>query len=278
MRIKSCERTSREKHKPHPMRKFPHRQNATAKRKVKADKITNWPTNERPRERLMSEGPQHLTDAELLAILLRVGIGPTKHESQGLSAVALARSLLTNFGGLSGLDRADNRDLVKVSGLSSAKVCSIKAAFELGKRLKSQIAKLRSFETSSQVFSYIAPKLSTARNEGVISLFLDGQNHFLGEKLISEGTPVGSAIIIRKILEEGLRMSAASLVLAHNHPSGNPEPSEYDDQTTVDLDRGASLLGLVLIDHIIVGGDDYFSYADSGRLEQLRHSREYEQS
>lgn len=243
---------------------------------MKADRIKNWPSGERPRERLLNEGAEQLTDAELLAILLRVGIGPSKDGSQGRSAVALARLLLTDFGGLSGLDRADKNDLLSIAGLSSAKVSAIKAAFEIGKRLKSHVALLGSFETASQVVAYVAPKLSTARNEVVLSLFLDGQNHFLGEKLISEGTPIESAIATRKILEEALRTSAAALVLTHNHPSGNPEPSPQDDETTFDLDRGASLLGLVMIDHVIIGGEDHFSYADSGRLEKLRTRREYE--
>jgi DNA repair protein RadC len=242
---------------------------------MKSDRITNWPVDERPRERLLNQGSQHLSDAELLAILLRVGVGPTKQEPQGLSAVALARSLLVSFDGLSGLDRADVPELLKYSGVSSAKVCSIKAALELGKRLKSHVAKLQSLESSSHVFSYVSPRLSTARNETVISLFLDGQNHLLAEKLISEGTPTESVVVIRKILEEGLRVSATAFALVHNHPSGSPYPSAEDDKTTTDLDKAASLLSILMIDHIIVGGDDYYSYADSGRLEGLRAREAY---
>lgn len=242
---------------------------------LRSDRIKNWPSGERPRERLLTGGPEQLTDAELLAILLRVGIGPSKDDPQGRSAVAIARSLLADFGGLSGVDRADTKDLLSIVGLSSAKVSAIKAAFEIGKRLRTHVALLSSFETSSQVAAYIGPRLSTARNEVVIGLFLDGQNHLLGEKLISDGTPIQAAIVTRKILEEALRTSAAALVLAHNHPSGNPEPSPQDDETTFDLDRGASLLGLVMIDHVIIGGEDHFSYVDSGRLERLRARREY---
>jgi DNA repair protein RadC len=201
-------------------------------------------------------------------------MGPSKDGSQGRSAVALARLLLTDFGGLSGLDRTDKRELFFVQGLSVAKVSAIKASFELGKRLKSHAALLPSFESSSQVAAYLGPRLSTARNEIVVGLFLDGQNHFLDEKVISEGTPIEAAAATRKVLEEALRTSATSLVLAHNHPSGNPEPSLGDDETTHDLDKGASLLGLVMIDHVIIGGEEYFSYADSGRLQELRTQQE----
>lgn len=241
---------------------------------LRADRIKNWPSGERPRERLLNRGAEQLTDAELLAIVLRVGVGPSKADPEGRSAVAIARSLLADFGGLSGLDRAEKKDLLSIVGLSSAKVSAIKAAFELGKRLRSNVALLSSFETSSEVAAYVGPRLSTARNEIVLSLFLDGQNHFLGEKVITDGTPVEAAIFTRKILEEALRTSAVALVLVHNHPSGNPQPSLHDDKTTADLDRAASLLGLVMIDHVIIGGEDYFSYSDSGRLEMLQTQRE----
>src|SRR5215470_11813415 len=113
---------------------------------VKPDRINTWPSRERPRERLIAEGPDHLTDAELLAIILRVGRGTFKTGVRGDTAVTLARSLLADFQGLPGLDRADRRDLLKFPGVSIAKVAQIKAAFELGKRLCSLTSKPRSFE------------------------------------------------------------------------------------------------------------------------------------
>jgi DNA repair protein RadC len=237
---------------------------------VKPDRIKNWPKQERPRERLITEGAEHLTDAELLAIVLRTGRGTFKAGVPGYTAITLARSLLADFRGLPGLDRADRRDLLKVNGLSLAKVAQIKAAFELGKRAGSNAVKPRSFESASEVAAYLRPRLMGTRQEVVMALLLDGQNRLLEEKVIAEGTPTQATVYVRRVLEEALRASAAAIVLAHNHPSGNPEPSPGDDETTQDLDNGARLIGLVLIDHVIVGETGHYSYADSGRLQEFR--------
>ena len=239
---------------------------------MKPDRIKNWPSRERPRERLIAEGPERLTDAELLAIVLRVGRGTFKKGVPGETALTLARSLLADLRGLHGLDRADIRDLLKVAGLNIAKVSQIKAAFELGKRLRTNALRPRSFDSASEVAAYLQPRLAGARQETVVALFLDGQNHLRDEKVITEGTPTQATVYVRRVLEEALRASAAAIVLVHNHPSGNPDPSPGDDETTRDLDRGARLIGLVLIDHVIIGEAGHYSYADSGRLQELRES------
>ena len=239
---------------------------------MKSDRINTWPLQERPRERLIAEGPEHLTDAELLAIILRVGRGTFKTGVRGDTAVTLARSLLADFQGLPGLDHADRRDLLKFPGVSVAKVAQIKAAFELGNRLCSLTVKPRSFESASEVASYLRPQFVGIRQEVVMALLLDGQNRLIEEKIIAEGTPTQATVYIRRVLEEALRASAAAIVLVHNHPSGNPEPSPGDDETTQDLDRGARLIGLLLIDPVIIGETGHYSYADSGRLQEFRES------
>lgn len=239
---------------------------------MKQDRIKNWPSQERPRERLIAGGPERLTDAELLAIVLRVGRGTFKSGVRGETALTLARSLLADFRGLHGLDRADIRDLMKVTGLNVAKVSQIKAAFELGKRLRTNALRPRSFDSASEVAAYLQPRLAGARQEIVVALLLDGQNHLLDEKVITEGTPTQATVYVRRVLEEALRASAAAIVLVHNHPSGNPSPSPGDDETTQDVDRGAKLIGLVLLDHVIIGEAGHYSYADSGRLQELRES------
>ncbi len=236
---------------------------------MKPDRIKNWPKQERPRERLIAEGAEHLTDAELLAIVLRAGRGTFKAGVPGYTAITLARSLLADFRGLPGLDRADRRDLLKVNGLSLAKVAQIKAAFELGKRASSNAIKPRSFESASEVAAYLRPRLRGTRQEMVMALLLDGQNRLLEEKVIAEGTPTQATVYIRRVLEEALRASAAAIVLAHNHPSGIPDPSPEDDATTQDLTRGARLVGLVLLDHVIIGETGHYSYTDSGRLQEF---------
>ncbi len=237
---------------------------------MNCERINKWPCDDRPREKLVTIGAERLTDSELLAVILRVGIGSSKVGGKAQTAVSLARSLLSDFEGLSGLDRANITELLKVRGLSIAKVSQIKAAFELGKRVRSHSLHLKTFESSADVANFLAPQLENKRNELVFGLFFDGQNHLLSDKIFSEGLPVQSDVSIRKILEEALRASATALVLAHNHPSGNSEPSPDDDEVTWKLDKGATLLGLVLIDHVILGNDVHYSYADSGRLSELR--------
>ena len=236
---------------------------------MKSNRIKNWPVRERPRERLIAEGAERLTDAELLAIVLRIGRGTFKKGIPGQNATDFAKELLTEFKGLRGLDRAHTEDLLKVSGLSNAKVSQIKAAFELGKRVQSKRLTALSFESSTAVAAHFRPRFSGKRQEVVIAVFLNGQNQSLGEKEITEGTPTQATVYVRRILEEALHVSAAAIVMVHNHPSGNSEPSAGDDDTTRRLLAASRLVELVLLDHIIVGESDHYSYSDSGRLKEL---------
>lgn len=236
---------------------------------VCSERIKSWPTKERPRERLLAEGPERLTDADLLAIILRVGQGTFKEGVPGKNAYDSALSMLKDFRGLRGLDRAHVQDLLKVPGLGPAKVAQIKAAFALGKRLCAGKLTAPSFASSEAVAAHFRPLFTGKREEIVIAVFLNGQNQRLGEKDITEGTPTQATVYIRRILEEALHESAAAIVLVHNHPSGNPEPSAGDDETTHDLLRACKLVGLVLLDHVIVGEIEHYSYSDDGRLQEL---------
>lgn len=235
---------------------------------MSSQRIRSWPTKERPRERLLAEGPERLTDADLLAIILRVGLGTFKKGVPGKNAYDSALSILKDFQGVRGLDRARIHDLLKVPGLGPAKVAQIKAAFELGKRVCAGKLTAPAFESSKSVAKHFRPRFTGKRQEIVIAVFLNGQNQRLGEKDITEGTPTQATVYIRRILEEALHESAAAIVLVHNHPSGNPEPSAGDDETTRDLLRACKLVGLVLLDHVIVGESDHYSYADSGRFQE----------
>jgi len=234
-----------------------------------SERIKNWPSKERPRERLLAEGPERLTDADLLAIILRVGLGTFKEGVPGKNAYDSALSMLKDFRGLRGLDRAHVQDLLKVPGLGPAKVAQIKAAFELGKRLCAGILTAPSFASSAAVAAHFRPLFTGKRQEIVIAVFLNGQNQRLGEKEITEGTPAQATVYVRRVIEEALRISAAAVVLIHNHPSGNSEPSAGDDDTTDHLQKACKLVGLVLLDHVIVGETEHYSYSDSGRLQEL---------
>lgn len=231
-----------------------------------AESIKSWPKEERPRERLLVGGPERLTDADLLAIVLRVGSGTFKAGVAGKSAHRVALTVLRDLRGLRGLDRARINDLLKVPGLGPAKVAQIKAAIELGKRVCAGKLSACKFESSASVAAHFRPRFVGRREEVVIAVLLNGQNQSLGEKLIAEGTPTQATVYVRRILEEALFESAAAVVLVHNHPSGNPEPSVADDSTTRDLLHACNLVQLVLLDHVIVGESDHYSYSDAGRL------------
>lgn len=237
---------------------------------IRSSRIKSWPVRERPRERLVREGPERLTDAELLAIILRVGRGTFKTGVTGQSATDLARQLLVDFKGLRGLDRAFIQDLMKVPGLSKAKVAQVKAALEIGKRLQTKRLTSLSFESSAAVAAHLRPRFLSARHEMVYAVLLDGENRHIDTRLIAEGTPTEATVYIRRVLEEALKASAAAFVMVHNHPSGDPAPTPGDDALTQDLSRAAAFVGLLLLDHIIVGDTAHYSYADSGRLETMR--------
>jgi len=241
----------------------------SGQRKKYTQAITNWPLKERPRERLLANGPNRMTDAELLAIVLRIGSGTFREGVPGKNAYETALALLKEFRGLRGLDRSRINELLKVSGLGPAKVAQLKAAFELGKRVCAGKLTAPAFESSLSVANHYRPHFTGKREEVVIAVFLNGQNQRLGEKEITEGTPTQATVYIRRVLEEALHQSAAAIVLVHNHPSGNPEPSVGDDETTQNLLQACKLLGLILLDHVIVGESEHYSYSDAGRLKEL---------
>jgi DNA repair protein RadC len=236
---------------------------------MSAERIKNWPTKERPRERLLAEGPERMTDAELLAIILRIGSGTFREGVPGKNAYDTALALLKEFRGLRGLDRSRIHELLKVPGIGPAKVAQLKAAFELGKRVCAGKLTAPAFESSLAVANYFRPRFTNKRDEAVIAVFLNGQNQRLGEKEITEGTPTQATVYIRRILEEALHQSAAAIVIVHNHPSGCPEPSGGDDETTKNLLRACRFLGVILLDHVIVGESEHYSYSDAGRLKEL---------
>ncbi len=240
---------------------------------IRSSRIKNWPVRERPRERLVHEGAERLTDAELLAIILRVGRGTFKTGVSGQSATDLARQLLVDFKGLRGLDRAFIQDLMKVPGLSKAKVAQVKAALEIGKRLQTKPLTSLSIESSAAVAAHLRPRFLNARHEVVYAVLLDGENRHIDTRLIAEGTPTEATVYVRRVLEEALKSSAAAIVMVHNHPSGDPAPTPGDDALTQDLARGAAIVGLLLLDHIIVGDTAHYSYADRERLEAMRKDK-----
>jgi len=222
--------------------------------------IKDWPESERPREKLLQLGPEGLSDGELLAVLLRIG-------AFGQSAEDLARKLMVQFNGINGIDRAHIEELLAVPGMGVAKTAQVKAAIEIGKRVRRQTSLPQSFDHAADVAAYVRPHFEGKRQECFLTLLLDGQNQLLAERWIAEGIPTQATVYVRRVMEEALRVSASAFVVAHNHPSGQPKPSEADDQTTEDLKQAAKLMDLAFLDHLIIGsGNEYYSYADNDKI------------
>ncbi len=217
--------------------------------------IKMWPEGERPREKLIRYGAESLTDAELLAILLRVG-------KEGSSAIDIGRELVDRLNGISGIDRAHVEDILKFKGLGLAKTAQLKAAIEIGKRVRRQNVAPVSFESANTIAEFCYPKFEGKRHEQFLALLLDGQNNLLVERVISEGIPTQSVVYTRKVMEEALRFSASAIVVVHNHPSGEPKPSEQDIETTHKLKQAADILEILLLDHIIIGQQRFYSFLE----------------
>lgn len=236
------------------------RQQVKGSGKNERQAIKDWPVEERPREKLVRSGPEGLSDGELLAVLLRTG-------TTGQSAEDLGRHLMSQFSGISGIDRAHIEEVLAVSGMGIAKTAQLKAAIEIGKRARRQAAQLQRFDHAADVVSYIKPCFEGRRHECFITILLDGQNQLLAERVIAEGIPTQATVYVRRVIEEALRVSASAFIVAHNHPSGRPNPSSADDQTTRDLKQAGELMNLLFLDHIIVGsGSQYYSYAENRKI------------
>jgi len=223
-------------------------------------KITRWPKNERPRERLLQHGPQHLTEAELLGILL--GKGTRKK-----TAIDLARELLDRYESLQKLFSRSPSELTTIKGIGSAKAAILSAAFELVRRFQSKnISDRASFRRSSDVVDHYLPLMRDLRKEVFKVLLLNRANRLIKEVFISEGTLDASIVHPRDVFKEALLEPAAGIILIHNHPSGNPSPSDEDLRITKQLVDAGRLLGIKVYDHIILAGESYRSLADEGLL------------
>jgi DNA repair protein RadC len=223
-------------------------------------KITRWPKQERPRERLLQHGPQLLTEAELLGILL--GKGTRKK-----TAIDLARELLDQYGSIQKLFSRSPSELMRVKGIGSAKAATLSAAFELVRRIQSQkpIDKTP-FKRSSDVANHYLPLMRDLRKEVFKVLLLNRANRLVKEITISEGTLEASIVHPREVFREALLEPATGVILIHNHPSGNPSPSEEDLRVTKQLVGAGKLLGIKVYDHIILAGESYRSLADEGLI------------
>jgi DNA repair protein RadC len=220
--------------------------------------IGRWPAEDRPRERLYHKGPESLADAELLAIQLGTGLA-------GCSAMDMARELLGRYGSLSGLAGRGIAELAAVRGVGPVKAVRLAAAFEITRRLRSRNGQGRVVLGSpEQVFARYGPLMEDLKKEVFRVALLDAQNGLLRDVVISEGTLSASLVHPREVFKPAILESAASVILIHNHPSGDPTPSREDIRLTRQLVEGAKLLELRVHDHLVIGRGRFVSLAERG--------------
>jgi len=222
--------------------------------------IADWPSQEKPREKLLLKGPAALSDAELLAIFLRTG-------TRGLTAVDLARELLGKFDGLRPLLETDARDLCNVRGLGMAKYVQLKAALELGRRyLEAGLKRDAVLNNPQQTRDYLKSRLRAYPHEVFACLFLDNRHRIIGFEELFTGTIDGASVHPREVVKRGLFHNAAALIFAHNHPSGIAEPSEADQAITTRLKEALGLVDIRVLDHFVIGDKEVVSFAERGLL------------
>ena len=234
-----------------------------ARARTKSKGIVAWPEGERPRERLLRLGAQSLTDAELVAILLRVGM-------QGTNAVELARQILKKFGSLRALAEVPVSALLEVKGLKGAKAAQLATAMEFARRVSLPDARERVvLKKTSEAAEYLRARLQGLSEEHFRALLLNRRGAMLEDALLAVGTVDKARPPIRLVVTRVLQANASVVIIAHNHPSGAAEPSESDRLFTEDLFGALAPLGVKLLDHIIIGDTTAFSFADSGLMAEI---------
>lgn len=223
--------------------------------------IKNWAVDDRPREKLLQKGKLSLTDAELIAILIGSG-------NRNESAVELSKKILSKYqNNLNILGKQSVSQLMQFKGIGEAKAISIIAAMELGRRRRSEEALENVKITSSNsVFEVLQPILGDLAHEEFWILYLNNANKIIEQYQISKGGITGTLVDVRVTLRKALELGAVSLILAHNHPSGNLNPSEADKQLTLKLKTAAESMDIKILDHLIVTEKAYFSFADEGLM------------
>ncbi|MEE9259255.1 MAG: DNA repair protein RadC [Nitrospinaceae bacterium] len=224
--------------------------------------IKHWPENERPRERLIRYGGDKLSDAHLLGIL--IGSGDRRARK---NAIDLSRDLLKTFSDFNKLDHASISEICLVKGIGPAKAAQIKAALEVGKRMASQASGIKvKLQTAKDFVDQYAPFLRNLKKEIVKAVLLDPKLQVIRDLNISEGSLNASIVHPREVMVPAIKESAASIVLIHNHPSGDPHPSQQDIEITHRLTKTGEIIGIKLLDHIIIGGGEYYSFSEHGLI------------
>ncbi|MDP5272726.1 RadC family protein [Chengkuizengella axinellae] len=222
--------------------------------------LRDVPENERPRERMLQYGAQVLSNAEIIAILLRTG-------SIEESAVSLAQKILKEFGGLRHLVDASTEQLIEIKGIGPAKALQIQAGIELGRRLsKSSLEQTITVRSPEDAANYMMEDLRYLQKEHFICLFLNTKNQIIAQETLSMGSLNASIVHPREVFRAAIKRSSASIICIHNHPSGDPTPSPEDIEITNRLSEAGLVIGIEILDHIIIGDQKYISLKERGLM------------
>jgi DNA repair protein RadC len=233
--------------------------------KDKIPGIKSWPEDDRPREKLLKKGPDALSSSELLAILLRTGV-------RGASAIDLARRIMDKFGSFRNMSQTDARDWKEFKGLGPAKLAHIQAALEIGRRFRDVESlppkqRISSAEDVVQIIMpYLSDQMRDLKKEVFKVIYLNSNNKIIETSDAAVGTVNHAMPIVREIIHAALQKYAAAIICAHNHPSANVTPSPEDKKFTQELKAAGKLLDIKVLDHIIIGDGNYFSFASEGLM------------
>lgn len=222
--------------------------------------ITDWPEDQRPRERLIKQGAAALSDAELLAIFLRIGV-------KGKSAVDLGREMIVHFGSLNRLFSANMTEFSAINGLGAAKFAQLQAMLELARRALAEELQAGDLLASPDVVrQYLRLKFNGQQHESFMVLFLDVKNRLIAADELFRGTLTQTSVYPREVVKAALERNAAAVILTHNHPSGVSKPSAADYALTKALKQALALVDVRVLDHLVVAGTQVYSYAENGDI------------
>ena len=227
--------------------------------KSKMAGIKSWPEDDRPREKLLKKGARALSNSELLAILLRTGV-------KGASAIDLARQIIDKFGTFRNMNHTDMREWKEFKGLGPAKIAQIQAALEIGRRFREVEIRgsKQKIANAKDIFDILMPQMRDLKTEVFKVAYLNSNNRIIEISDAATGTVNQAMPIVREIIHAALQKFAAAIICVHNHPSANIAPSPEDKKFTQELSAAGKLMGIKVLDHIIIGDGNYFSFADEG--------------